>query len=243
MRGLIFSIIISAVAFFGGFHLHQYLSPESYLLRIDLEQPRRTIDSVPKNHFLAPGSIHFSNYKVISQKNMFRPERKEWIPPPKVDKPPPRKPVKAKPKTPPPRLTLYGTIIYGENVRIAIIKGGGKGGSPGRKRNYRLGEYISGYLIKEIGEDKVLLVKEDDKIELKLREGKTLQATQPGRTRQKRQVRKPPPAAVKKGSPGKKASEGPERIVVKGPGGKEIVKRKKVIRTPFGPKTIYIEER
>lgn len=221
--------------------MHQYLSPESYLLRIDLEQPRRIVDSSPKNHFLDPGSIHFSNYKVISQKNLFRPERREWIPPPKADKPPPKKPVKA--ETPAPRLTLYGTIIYGENVRIAIIKGGGKGGSPGQKRNYRLGEDISGYIIKEIGEDKVLLVKEDDKIELKLREGKTLRASQPDRAKQRKQVRKPPPAAVRKGSLGQKASEGPERIVVKGPGGKEIVKRKKVIRTPFGPKTIYIEER
>jgi len=246
MKGLVSNIVISALAFAAGFWIFQSIPRESEAPQVALKQARVAGESDSRRARPAPNLIHFSNYNVIGQKNLFRPERREWVSPVNVENSSQeKKPEKAVRAKPPPRLTLYGTIIYGDDVKIAIIKGAGSRGSPEEKRNYRLGDEISGYKIKEIKEERVVLAKGEEVIELKLREGKPRRTAPRLRPQPQRQVgkravnprtRQPITASVGRGKE-------PERIVVKGPGGREIVKRKKVIRTPFGPKTIYIEER
>lgn len=268
MRGLIVNIIISAVAFFAGFQVFHALPPESEAPPAGSSQSTQTEGGDFQKRFPDLGPVRFSNYNVIGEKNLFRAERREWTPPPKSEQ---GQDNKDTPKPPPPQLTLYGTIVYGDDVRVAIIKGGGGRGGAGEERmSYRLGDVISGYSIKDIKEDKVMLARGDDVMELKLREGKSrpaAPAAPPQPQRRPEGVMMPPgvtapagampppggmPAAGMVAPPGMmapvpseaiKPGEEPERIVVKGPGGKDIVKRKKVIRTPFGPKTIYIEER
>lgn len=248
MRGLIVNAIISALAFVAGFWIFQSISPESEPPRANHEQARVSDRRDSRESPPAPDVIHFSNYNVIGQKNLFRPERREWVPPANAESPSQEKrPEQTGPPAPRPRLTLYGTIIYGDDVKIAIIKGAGSRGTPEEeKRNYRLGDEISGYQIQKIEEERVVLAKGEDVIELKLREGKSRPAAPPVRPLPRQQAGRTvsTPGRVQPSVPAGVSGGGePERIVVKGPGGREIVKRKKVIRTPFGPKTIYIEEK
>lgn len=245
MRGLIANIIVSVVAAAVGFQLYQSVYPESRVPKMNAAAEQKEENSDPVGKVSRRESIHFSNYKAIGEKNLFRPERREWVPPKKAALPEKPSLLEQKPKTPPPPLTLFGTIIFGDDVRIAIIKGpAGRGKSGMVQKNYRLGDEISGYSVTGISEDRVTLAKGEDIIELKLREGKTAPAIsavrRPSSQKARRQTSAPrgrtPQRNVKKGKE-------PDRIVVKGPGGREIIKRKKVIRTPFGSKTIYIEER
>lgn len=257
MRGLIVNIIISAVALFAGFQIFHALPPESEAPPAGSGQSTQTEGGDLQKRFPDLGPVRFSNYNVIGEKNLFRAERREWTPPPKSELGQDNK--GDVPKPPPPQLTLYGTIVYGDDVRVAIIKGGASRGGAGEERmSYRLGDVISGYSIKDIKEDKVTLARGEDVMELKLREGKprpAAPAVPPQLQRKPEGVKGPagmmpapgamPPPGVMVPVPSEaiKQGEEPERIVVKGPGGQDIVKRKKVIRTPFGPKTIYIEER
>jgi hypothetical protein len=245
MRGLIAGILISGLAFFGGYQIYKTFYPQSGIPQVDFDSAPAAdrVDSQARTP--SPGAIRFSNYKAIGEKSLFRPERREWNAPRRVERTEDAKPAPEKPKAPPPRLTLFGTIIFGDDVKIAIIKGevGGKG--PGSEReSYRLGDEVAGYRIESIEEDGVMLVKGEEVIQLKLREGKQLPAAPAARQQPAGRVKRPAAAAgVRRPAAGVKKGGGPERIVVKGPGGREIIKRKKVIRTPFGPKTIYIEER
>ncbi len=70
-----------------------------------------------------------SSYKVIGQRNLFRPQRKEWTPPPPPP-PPPRKPKKKEPPPLPPppppdplpEPTVLGIIIRKDD-KVALMQG------------------------------------------------------------------------------------------------------------------------
>jgi len=114
-------------------------------------------------------------YAVISKKNLFRPDRTEWIQEGSggkmVDK-----------KIDTSKLSLFGTVIVG-NKKSAIIrdKDAGKAAgkqnpaeaAPGKKNEiYSLGDYIGGYVISAIEEKKVVLDYYGEKVTLNLHEGK-----------------------------------------------------------------------
>lgn len=69
------------------------------------------------------------HYAMIGKKNLFRPEREEWVapppaPPPKPKAPPPPPEPEEPPPPPPlPDPTLDGIIILTENNKIALMKG------------------------------------------------------------------------------------------------------------------------
>lgn len=248
MLRLITNLIISAAALVGGIWLYHHFYPEPGQITPEAVEEGGLNPDGPQDQALPSERLQITEYKVIGEKNLFRPERSEWTPAAAaVEQPGTKEPGKKSPSQPTPRLTLYGTIIYGDNVRIAIIKGdvGVKGEGPGEgKESYHLGDEISGYRINEIGEDRVRLVKGDDVIVLKLREGKEHPGAMPPPIPASQITTQPPPPASAMQQPAKvETEEEPDRIVVKGPNGEDIIKRKKVIRTPFGPKTIYIEER
>ena len=118
-------------------------------------------------------------YDVISKKNLFRPDRKEWI----IDKPDGTMVDK---KVDTSKLELYGTIIVGDKKNALIFdKGTNEKGAPKGKRAskpgsaaekkaelYALGDYIGGYVISSIKEKRVVLDYYGEKVTLYLHEGK-----------------------------------------------------------------------
>jgi hypothetical protein len=107
-------------------------------------------------------------YSVISKKNLFSPDRKEWLME-KTDNKLKEKPV---PKIDVKQIKLMGTIIIGTE-RKAVIKNSLKRGAGQNADIYMTGDYIEGYLLKEINEKKVLLTNAEanDSVEIFLHEG------------------------------------------------------------------------
>jgi hypothetical protein len=133
-------------------------------------------------------------YSLISKKNLFSPDRKEWIMEKTDSKANEAK--KAVPKIDLKQIKLMGTVIVG-NERKAVIKNSLKKGAGKDADVYMTGDYIEGYLLKEIGEKKVLLTNTDtnDSVELFLHEG----AAQ--RSSEKTDVAMPTPPEPKPGKP------------------------------------------
>jgi len=113
-------------------------------------------------------------YDVISKKNLFRPDRQEWI----IDKPDETMLDK---KVDTSKLELYGTIIVGDKKNALIVDKGTQGkGPPQRGKRpadkkaelYALGDYIGGYVISSIKEKRVVLDYYGEKVTLYLHEGK-----------------------------------------------------------------------
>jgi hypothetical protein len=116
-----------------------------------------------------------ASYNVITQKDLFRPSRS--APDQKAEK----TSEKTDPKNPP---KLFGTIIL-ENEKSAILQDSESKAT----KTYKLNELISGFTITEILEDKVVLVKDGENLEVKLREDKGIvtpkkQAVKPRKVRQ-----------------------------------------------------------
>ena len=109
-------------------------------------------------------------YAVISKKNLFSPDRKEWIMEKTDSKANEAK--KAVPKIDLKQIKLMGTVIVGTE-RKAVIKNSLKRGSGKDADIYMTGDYIEGYLLQEINEKKVLLTNTDanDSVEIFLHEG------------------------------------------------------------------------
>lgn len=116
-------------------------------------------------------------YSLISKKNLFSPDRKEWIMEKTDSKANEAK--KAVSKIDLKQIKLMGTVIVG-NERKAVIKNSLKKGSGKDADVYMTGDYIEGYLLKEINEKKVLLTNTDtnDSVELFLHEGAAQRSTE-----------------------------------------------------------------
>lgn len=104
---------------------------------------------------------------VIVEKDLFRPSRQKAKPP----KPKPKKPaepvvVLPPPKSPPPRLTLSGTILLdsGDVALLSLQSSGGSG-------RYRIGDEIEGFRITEIGSESVTLKRDDEVLRVFMNSG------------------------------------------------------------------------
>jgi len=97
-------------------------------------------------------------YTLIAEQNLFHPERK--IPPEKKDENIPR-----------PDFILYGTLIS-ENLSLAYMEDkNAPYSTPGRGKRQqalRLGNALSGYTLKEVSHDRVVMVKGEERIEVKM---------------------------------------------------------------------------
>jgi hypothetical protein len=102
-----------------------------------------------------------SDYFLIAEQNIFHPERK--IPVEKKDG--------AAPPLPMPDFVLYGTLTLND-LRIAYMedrKAPQNAPSRGKKQMpLRLGEALSGFILKEIDADKVVMVRGDEKLSVYL---------------------------------------------------------------------------
>jgi type II secretory pathway component PulC len=96
-------------------------------------------------------------YTLIAEQNIFHPERK--IPEKKDEE-------KAKPE-----FVLYGTLIT-DDIKVAYMEDKkAPHNTPGRGKRQsalHLGNTLSGFTLKEVQEDMVVMVRGDDKIEVKL---------------------------------------------------------------------------
>ncbi len=106
-------------------------------------------------------------YIIISQKNLFNPERKEW----KIEEEKKGQQSSEVPKKPPPPLSLElsGTIIVGDTA-LALIRN--KTQSDKNIYSYNVGDCIGEYVISEIEPKKVVLSYYGEQVILKLHEGK-----------------------------------------------------------------------
>lgn len=90
---------------------------------------------------------------VIVAKNLFHPERKKW----EMERPDKKKKEKKPLKNPKAlsRIRLYGTVITGDKS-YAVLRTT-KGKKTGENRVYMVGDYISGFMVKEIERKKIVL--------------------------------------------------------------------------------------
>lgn len=130
-----------------------------------------------------------SDYAVIGEANLFHPDRVI--------------PVDRKAEVPRPEIVLYGTTI--DTVRLAFIEdkknpvttpGRGK-----RQRVVKLGEEVGGYTVAEIGTDRIVLVRGEDRMTVQLSApDKRKDTAAPPASQQPAQakpVQTPPPAPVR----------------------------------------------
>ena len=107
----------------------------------------------------APQAPSLMEYTVIAEQNLFHPERR--IPPEKTEAPP----------LPKPEFVLYGTMISDE-LTLAYMEdqkapqstaGRGKRQTPVKK-----GESLSGFVLKEVGPEKVVMVRGEEQMDVYL---------------------------------------------------------------------------
>ena len=122
-----------------------------------------------------------ASFNAISKKDLFRPSRSASL---VAGKTIPKTGLDRYPK-------LFATIIQGSNS-IAIME------DPGTKKtkSYHINDLIVGFKISEILEDRVILIRGDEKVEVKLREDKgvkSLSPKTPTRTTQQNTLKRPAP--------------------------------------------------
>jgi hypothetical protein len=114
-----------------------------------------------------PQNYSPADYAVISEQNLFHPERK--IPPEKKDE-------KAIPR---PDVVLYGTLITDDMSMAFVEDKKAPYSTPGRgKRQVSLkkGDNLNGYILREVETNRIVLVKGEDKIVVMLNEGEKRKA-------------------------------------------------------------------
>lgn len=111
-----------------------------------------------RNEFSAPSP---ADYAIIAEENLFHPER--IIPPEK----------KAEQELPKPDFILYGTLVS-EDASLAFIEDlKAPRLTPGRgKRQIVLkrGDMLSGFVLKEIEQDRIIMVRGEDRIAVSVRD-------------------------------------------------------------------------
>ena len=121
-------------------------------------------------------------YAIISRKNLFHPERKEWIMESSDKKGDDAK--SSVPKLDPQKVQLKGTVIVGDERKAVVsttgslVAAGGRmprraAAGAGNAEIYMVGDFIEGYLVKEVNEKNILLSSSDgqDQVTIFLHEG------------------------------------------------------------------------
>lgn len=112
-----------------------------------------------------------ADYIKVSEENLFHPERKIPAPPEKA----------AEKQLPKPEFVLYGTLITDE-LRLAYLEDiKSPRNTPGRGKRQavmKIGDIISGFTIKEIETDHIILTRADETITLKVTESKKSRSAQ-----------------------------------------------------------------
>lgn len=150
------ALLMAAIMLCALYILSPLLYPQA---AFSLPSPKKTPESKEeKSAESPPGSP--MEYIIIAEKNIFHQERK--IP---TDKP------AGEAALPKPEFVLYGTLVAGD-ISLAYLEdqkastaAQGKGK---RQRAIKKGETMSGFTLKEIEEDKVVMVRGEEKIEVRV---------------------------------------------------------------------------
>jgi hypothetical protein len=136
----------------------------SATLKLTLPPPKEiTLGDLPKVADLSVPS--YAEFRDVGEKNLFHPDR--LIPTEKVLLPEPK-----------PEIILYGTLVS-SRFRVAYLEEKRNAAAPdsfnatGRNKNQRtmkIGDNISGYILKSIERDSVTFVKGEDKIFVSLKD-------------------------------------------------------------------------
>lgn len=139
---------------------------ETVEVKAKTPSPSSSLSAVKKVEVPPP-----ETYKVISEKNLFSMERKEFPPP----LPPPEPGIKEKVSAPPkppvrPNLTLYGVAIVGEDVRTALISNPNRRPDKGERETMtvRVGDKVGEYSVRQILEDRITMETTGDSFDVLL---------------------------------------------------------------------------
>ena len=164
------TLLMAAIALCALYTLSPLLYPQ---VAFTLPSPKKPLESKEEKSAVSP-PVSPMEYTIIAEKNILHPERK--IP---VDKP-------EAPPLPKPDFVLYGTLVAGDTslAYLEDMKASTGAQGKGRKpRPLKKGETMTGFTVKEIEADKVVLVRGEEKIEVKVsghtRQEKPAQATAP----------------------------------------------------------------
>jgi len=140
-----------------GFKFYEVVTHKVAMPALTAEKKQTKFDIIKS----ADRTVNEKAYDVISDLDLFRPTRS---PAAKTEV----KTEKAADKNPP---KLFGTIILND-LKTAILE------DPDTKstKNYRINDFVAGYVVSDILEDKVVLTRDGDSIEVKLRESKGVTA-------------------------------------------------------------------
>jgi hypothetical protein len=151
-----------------------------------------------------------SHYKVISEKNLFSIERKEFPPP----LPPEEKLAKEKPVPPPkpparPSLTLYGVAIVGDDLRTALVNNPYRKPEKGDRETMtvRVGDRVGEYSVGKIQEDRITMESAGDSFDVLLFDP----------ARQKKRPAAPPTTSPPASSPTPEKPGQPQRVAPTAP--------------------------
>jgi hypothetical protein len=120
------------------------------------------IEKISKDEKTEEKTLSPSDYMVIAEHNLFHPER--MIPVPKVEAPP----------LPQPEFMLYGTLVT-DGLQIAYMEDKKNKGPQDKERRQtalRLGDSMSGFVLKEVDNDQVVMQRGDEKLVVSLNETK-----------------------------------------------------------------------
>jgi hypothetical protein len=151
-------LLSGAVVVLAYFMVIPFLNPD---IRVAIPRPAKTAAplGIQTAVMASPSPV---DYALVSDQNLFHPERK--IPPEKAEE-------KAVPR---PEVILYGTLITSDLSVAYIEDKKAPRTTPGRgKRQIALqkGEDVGGYILNQIEADRIVLVKGDDRLVIKLEEG------------------------------------------------------------------------
>jgi hypothetical protein len=156
-------LLTAAVATVAYFTVIPFLNLD---IQMSLPASKETVERSGEKPTL-PQNYSPVDYAVVSEQNLFHPERK--IPPEKKDE-------KAIPR---PEVVFYGTLIM-DDMSIAFVEDKkAPYSTPGRgKRQMALkkGDTLNGYILREIEANRIVLVKGEDKIVVMLNDGGKRQA-------------------------------------------------------------------
>jgi hypothetical protein len=151
-------LLVAAVATAAYFTVIPFLNLD---IKTSLPAAKETVAQSGEKPVL-PQNYSPVDYAVVSEQNLFHPERK--IPPEKKDE-------KAIPR---PEIVLYGTLVM-DDMSVAFVEDKkAPYSTPGRgKRQIALkkGDSLSGYILREVEANRIVLVKGEDKIVVMLNHG------------------------------------------------------------------------
>ena len=170
-----------------GIRLHNVLTTD---IKIPTKASAVSPQKIDKKLTKKSDRINSSSYDVIASKNLFHPSRSTAQKPSEVSRPVSKNDIPQ----------LFGTIITNDK-KLAILEDQ----SSKRSTLYKVNDSVAGFVVSQILENKVILLKDGESIEVTLRADKKFKKSKRTQTRQ-RTIRKAPkqrksPSRVRRSRP------------------------------------------